>query len=276
MPCCPLHRPGQSSLLERPVPLPDSQLAHPEARTAAPQTPKMGKAKKKTGSAFDDAPEAEDPLAAEPAEPAAASAQQRAAPKKAKKGRRKGAADWDSDGEPEDVAAPAAAPAAPKAASKAKSAGSQQLAFLALEEDQEEDQDAGSEASTGRSAQPAAAASAFDALGEDDDAETEPAGQPAKEVCAVRRAWQSAAFCGADECCAQVPVRVAEIVKAGKHPSAPKLKVCTVSDGSDVFQVQLLHHCIASWWRLLADAGSCRRSSQMQPTPRRACWWPLR
>ena len=35
-------------------------------------------------------------------------------------------------------------------------------------------------------------------------------------------------------------MRVAEIVKAGKHPSVQKLKVCTVSDGTDIHQVRRL------------------------------------
>ena len=41
----------------------------------------------------------------------------------------------------------------------------------------------------------------------------------------------------------QVSVLVAEIVKAGKHPNAAKLKVCTVSDGTDVHQVRQLILC---------------------------------
>ena len=35
----------------------------------------------------------------------------------------------------------------------------------------------------------------------------------------------------------QGPLCVAEVIKAAKHPSSAKLKVCTVSDGADVHQV---------------------------------------
>ena len=197
----------------------------------------MGKKKAKKGDPTfdDDFPDTESSVVSDTQQADTPTQPKPAKKAKGKKGKR-GGADWDSEEEDQKAPAPVSPPPAKSRASVPKPTST----FAALGSEDE----AASDASAGHD-KPSAAA--FSALDEEADEEHETVAATtagSQQVCVSMQRLvciltSTHTACSVVEALAlQDTLRVAEIVKASKHPSSIKLKVCTVSVGLDVFQVR--------------------------------------